>query len=87
MLAAGLAIPRVALADSGPQFGSIGQYGEVWRGGGFDTAAYDGGRYDKPLTPGKFIDPVGFAVDTGDSSASDGTAIWVLDRTSNLPAR
>ncbi len=72
----------------GPQYGAIGQYGEVWRGGGFDTAAYDGGKYDKALTPGEFLDPVGFAVDTADKTpGGDGTAIYVLDRTSNLPAR
>jgi hypothetical protein len=78
-----------ARADTGdgPQYGSIGQYGEVWRGGGFDATAYDGGRYDKPLTPGRFLDPVGFTVDTADQrTGGDGTAVYVLDRTSNLPA-
>ena len=72
---------------AGAQFGSIGAYGEVWRGGGFDASAFDHGRYDKPLTPGRFVDPVGFAVDTGDQTpGGDGTAVYVLDRTSDLPA-
>lgn len=74
-----------ALADSGQQLGSIGNYGEVFRGGGFDTTAYDKGKYDKPLTPGKFIDPVGFAVDTQDTTMPDDTAVYVLDRVSDLP--
>jgi hypothetical protein len=74
-----------ALAANGPQYGTIGRYGEVWRGGGFDATAYDGGKYDKPLTSGRFIDPVGFAVDTHDTTTGgDGTALYVLDRTSNL---
>ena len=92
-----------ALAASGPQYGTIGQYGEVWRGGGFDACWYDEGRYDgagashgvagcaaseSQPAPGKFIDPVGFAVDTQDQTpGGDGTAIYVLDRTSNLPGK
>lgn len=68
-------------------YGTIGQYGEVWRGGGFDATAYDGGKYDRPLTPGRFLDPVGFAVDPSDPTAGgDGSAVYVLDRTSDLPA-
>ena len=78
-----------ARADScppGAQLCAFGQYGEVWRGGGFDTSAYAQGKYNGPLTPGKFVDPVGFTVDTQDTTpGGDGTAIYVLDRTSNLP--
>lgn len=77
---------RASSCPPGPQFCAFGQYGEVWRGGGFDTSAYDQGKYNGPLTPGKFVDAVGFTVDTHDStSGGDGTAIYVLDRTSNLP--
>jgi hypothetical protein len=83
--------PQASPADavplsSGPQYGKIGQYGEVWRGGGFDSTGYDSGKYDKPLTPGKFIDPVGFAVDPADeTTGTEGTALYVLDRVSPLP--
>jgi hypothetical protein len=82
-----------ALADpTGPQYGTIGQYGEVWRGGGFDACWYDNGAYDgagashsvpgctaaeAQPAPGKFIDPVGFTV--------NGSTIYVLDRTTDLP--
>jgi PKD repeat protein len=84
-----------ALATNGPQYGSIGQYGEVFRGGGFDNCWFDAGSYDgngcAPVEtqpkPGEFVDPVGFAVDTKDPDPSgSGTAIYVLDRTSALPA-
>ena len=92
-----------ALAQSGPQYGTIGQYGELWRGGGFDACWYDGGRYDgagashgvpgcaaneSQPAAGRFIDPVGFALDAQDTTpGGDGTAIYVLDRTSNLPGK
>jgi len=79
-----------ALAGScgaGNQYCAFGQYGEVWRGGGFDNSRYANGTYTGSLTPGKFVDPVGFAVDTKDTTpGGDGTAIYVLDRTSNLPS-
>ena len=97
VLVAGAALSSTApaLAQSGPQYGTIGQYGEVWRGGGFDTCWFDGGNYDgKGCTPsetqplaGEFVDPVGFAVDTKDPDPSgSSTALYVLDRTSDLPA-
>ena len=57
-------------------------YGEVLRLGGFDSAFYDNGAYDGSLTPGKFVDPVGFAVDTQDSTATANNALYVLDRVS-----
>ncbi|HJZ37358.1 MAG TPA: PKD domain-containing protein, partial [Solirubrobacterales bacterium] len=77
-----------AHAAAGSQYPQ-GQYGEVpsARFGGFDSTWYDGGAYDGGAsetapTPGKFLNPVGFAVDTDDPSVSDGTAIYVLDRVS-----
>jgi PKD repeat protein len=90
MVAAAFVLVLVALfanhasAAAGPQYGSIGQYGEVTRFGGFDSTAYDDDAYDKPLTPGKFLNPVGFAVDPDDAEA-DGTSVWVLDRVSDWP--
>jgi PKD repeat protein len=92
MAAAGLVVALVYLlaaqanAAEGPQYGSIGQYGEVTRFGGFDSNAYDNGAYDKPLTPGKFLNPVGFAVDPEDTEAG-GTAVYVLDRVSDWPEK
>jgi PKD repeat protein len=59
-------------------------YEEAARFGGFDSSAYDGGHYGGKLTPGKFVDPTGFAVDTHDASAPDDTALYVVDRTSGL---
>jgi PKD repeat protein len=77
-------MPARVWGSSGSQYGSIGQYGEVTRIGGFDSNAYDDGAYDKALTPGTFLNPVGFAVDTHDLTAGgDGTAIYVLDRVSD----
>src|ERR1700677_4274544 len=73
-----------AHAAEGPQYGTIGQYGEVTRFGGFDTNAYDEDKYDKPLTPGKFLNPVGFTVHPEDTEAG-GTAVYVLDRVSDWP--
>jgi PKD repeat protein len=73
-----------AYAAEGSQYGSIGQYGEVTRFGGFDTTAYDNGSYEGTLTPGKFLNPVGFAVDPDDTEAG-GTAVYVLDRVSDWP--
>jgi PKD repeat protein len=60
-------------------------YEEAARFGGFDTSAYNGGHYGGKLTPGEFVDPTGFAVDTHDASApTDDTALYVVDRTSGL---
>jgi PKD repeat protein len=75
-----------AYAAEGAQYGPIGQYGEVTRFGGFDSTAYDNEAYDKPLTPDKFLNPVGFAVDPDDAEAG-GTAVYVLDRVSDWPTR
>lgn len=73
-----------AYAADGPQYGSIGQYGEVTNFGGFDTTAYNSEKYGGALAAGKFLNPVGFAVDTQDKTAGgDGTAIYVLDRISD----
>jgi PKD repeat protein len=70
-----------AYAADGPQYGSIGQYGEVTHFGGFDTTAYNNEQYGGALTAGEFLNPVGFAVDTQDKTAGgDGTALYVLDR-------
>lgn len=44
-------------------------YGEEHRFGGYGSA------------PGEFVYPVGFAVDSHDSSTSDGNAVYVLDET------
>jgi PKD repeat protein len=57
---------------------SLGQYGEIDRFGGFDTAAYSSGSYDGALTSGEFVDPVGFTVDPDDSNT-----LYVLDRVSD----
>jgi PKD repeat protein len=57
-------------------------YGEVTRFGGFDASAYNGGAYGGALTPGKFLDVTGFAVDTQDAEEPQDTALYVVDRTS-----
>jgi PKD repeat protein len=76
-----------ARAADGPQYGSIGQYGELTHFGGFDSTAYNNEQYGGTLTPGEFLNPVGFAVDTQDkTSGGDGTAIYVLDRVSDWGA-
>lgn len=82
----GLLSSSSAHAADGPQYGSIGQYGEVTRFGGFDSTWFDNGKYDGSDTetqpsPGKFVDPVGFAVDTKDEG-TENTAVYVLDRVS-----
>jgi hypothetical protein len=59
-----------ALADS------TSEYGEVIRFGGFDSSAFNSEHYGGPLTPGKFLDPTGFAVDPEDNT------VYVVDRTS-----
>jgi PKD repeat protein len=77
-------------ANEGSQFGTIGQYGELTRFGGFDSTWFDEGKYDggggeSAPAPGDFIDPVGLAVDTQDKSAGgNGTAVYVLDRVSGI---
>lgn len=79
---AALLAARAHAAD-GPQYGSIGQYGQAARFGGFDASAYDNEKYDGTLSGGQFLNPVGFAVDTQDDSAPDDTAIYVLERVSD----
>jgi PKD repeat protein len=79
-----------AYAAEGSQY-PLGQYGEVTRFGGFDTTWLDDGvdtgklggssGTDTSPTPGKFVDPVGFAVDT-DDEGTGATAVYVLDRVS-----
>jgi PKD repeat protein len=82
-LVCSLAATQAQAAD-GPQYGSIGQYGELTHFGGFDTTAYDNETYGGALTAGEFLNPVGFAVDTQDKTPDgDGTAIYVLDRVSD----
>ena len=79
-----LAAVLVALSAGSALAASSYVYEEAARFGGFDTSAYDGGHYGGTLTPGKFVDPTGFAVDTHDSSATEDTALYVVDRTSGL---
>jgi hypothetical protein len=50
----------------------VSPYGEVARFGGYDATAEK---------PGKFVLPVGFAVDSNDPSTPDHNAVYVLDRT------
>jgi len=76
-----LALLAAASASAEPGF----EYEEVLpssgvRIGGFDSSAYDHGRFDGPLTPGKFVDPTGFAVDPIDNT------VYVVDRTSSSKA-
>jgi len=52
------------------------EYGEVTRFGGFDSSAFNGESYGGPTTPGRFLDPTGFAVDPEDNT------VYVVDRTS-----
>jgi PKD repeat protein len=66
------------MACAAPAFAdSTSEYGEVERFGGFDSSAYNSGRYGGPLTSGKFLDPTGFAVDPQDNT------VYVVDRTSS----
>ncbi len=71
-----LALLAAAPASAEPGF----EYGEIIRFGGFDRSAYDFGQYGGPLTPGKFLDPTGFAVDPRDNT------VYVVDRTSSAGA-
>ncbi len=77
-LSASLALVLIGLltaASAGAQPGF--EYGEVARFGGFDSGAYNAGQYGGALTPGKFLDPTGFAVDPVDNT------VYVADRTSS----
>jgi hypothetical protein len=67
---AGAAAPDASLSLASP-------YGEEHRFGGYDTTGD---------TPGKFVSPVGFAVDSHDTSTADGNAVYVLDETVVSPA-
>jgi PKD repeat protein len=56
-------------------------YGEVERFGGFDESSYDKGQGGGTLTPGKVINPRGFAVDSEDpSGGAQDTAVYVVER-------
>lgn len=55
------------------------EYHEVARFGGFDESGFNFGSYERPLTPGKFLEPTGFAVD-----AQEGNAVYIADRTSSV---
>ena len=60
------------------------EYYEVARFGGFDESGFNFGSYGRPLTPGKLLEPTGFAVDPQEGSAAHKeTAIYVADRTSS----
>ena len=63
------------------------EYHETARFGGFDETAFNFGAYGQPLTPGKFLEPTGFAVDPQEAGEVDGApykeAIYVADRTSS----
>ncbi|HEX3520215.1 MAG TPA: hypothetical protein VHT29_14370 [Solirubrobacteraceae bacterium] len=65
-----------ALSKSTPAAanGVASPYGEEHRFGGYDPTG---------TVPGKFGEPVGFAVDPKDSSTSDKNAVYVLDQTVN----
>ena len=63
------------VAPAGAEPSSKHEYHEVTRFGGLDEAAFAGG---KP-TPGKFVEPTGFAVDATEGEE----AIYVADRTSS----
>jgi PKD repeat protein len=71
-----LVLLAAATASAEPGF----EYGEAVRFGGFDGSAYDHGRFDGSLTPGKFVDPTGFTVDPQDNT------VYVVDRTSSPKA-
>jgi PKD domain len=68
---AALALAAPADADS------TSEYGEVLRFGGFDSSSYNSGQYGGPLTPGRLLDPTGFAVDPQDNT------VYIVDRTSS----
>jgi PKD repeat protein len=83
-LACSLGAQSAYATEGSSQYGAFGQYGEVTRFGGFDSTAYDNGKYDGALTPGKFLNPTGFAVDATDPEGG-GTSVFVLDRVSDYP--
>jgi PKD repeat protein len=82
-----------AYAADGSQYGAIGEYGEAARFGGFDKQWFeegvDSGKLngssgtDSQPTPGKFLNPTGFVVDTDDEGKGT-SAIYVLDRVSGF---
>ncbi len=80
-LLAVLASPAPASAEP------ASEYYEAARFGGFDEGAFDFGAYGQPLTPGKFLEPTGFAVDPQEEGEVDGApykeAVYVADRTSS----
>jgi PKD repeat protein len=84
-----------AHATDGNQY-SLGQYGETTRWGGFDTTWFDEGTdtgksggsagTDPAPTAGRFLNPVGFTVDTNDE-ATGASAVYVLERVSGLASQ
>jgi PKD repeat protein len=72
-----LALLMTASAGAEPGF----EYEEARRFGGFDSSAYNTGQFGGPLTPGRFVDPTGFAVDPIDNT------VYVVDRTSSALAK
>jgi PKD repeat protein len=54
------------------------EYGEVARFGGFDESAFNRAKYGGTPTPGEFLDPTGFAVDS-----EEGNDVYVADRVSS----
>ncbi len=74
------AIALLALLAPMARAAGSGSYGQTQRFGGFDVSAAEG----KTLTPGEFLEPRGFALDTQDSTGgAHDTAVYVLDRTSD----
>jgi hypothetical protein len=66
------ALARAGVPGASSSQGLASPYGEVSRFGGYDATGQ---------IPGKFVLPVGFAVDPADPSTGDHNAVYVLDRT------
>src|ERR1700723_1665597 len=75
LLLAGMATLVCSLSALFAVSSSASPYGEVGRIGGYDASGAVGG---------KFVLPVGFAVDGEEAATSDGNAIFVLDRTKSV---
>jgi len=58
------------------------RYHEAARFGGLDESAFRFGEFGGPPTPGRFVEPTGFAVDPAGKEGKD--VIYVADRTSSL---
>ncbi|MCL2769957.1 MAG: PKD domain-containing protein [Solirubrobacterales bacterium] len=78
LLGACVALLAATLACTTPALATTTEpYGEVSRFGGFAS----------PAAPGKFVLPVGFAVDPADPTTSDHNAVYVLDRVIKKPGK